>query len=277
MPFHQTLITAQPCAWRRTKANRPGVQGAFTLVEMLVVIAVIAILVSLLLPSISRAKQKARSVKCVSNLRQLNLGFVTYANDHADQLPPLNSGGTFNNPIKPHNPTNWWYRILSDAHYLPDVSVKRGIWRCPNVAAEDLDSPFGEEMEGYGVVENLDHVPGLDSLIWYAYDRQGSLRGSYRMSAIRRPAQLWLIGDVGVPKPNVEELEKYPYGGYYRTDISTFPPNALGIWENFPAAKQPGFRHSLRANVVYADGHVESKDYRALSSNENDLFGLKTK
>jgi prepilin-type processing-associated H-X9-DG protein len=117
----------------------------------------------------------------------------------------------------------------------------------------------------------------LDSLIWYAYDRQGQKRGSYRLSAIRRPAQLWLIGDVGVPKPNVEDLEKYPYGGYYRTDISTFPPDALGIWDSRPSAKQPGFRHSLRANVTYADGHVESKDYRSLSSNENDIFGLKSK
>jgi len=263
----------------RTLAVRRNGSGnsAFTLVELLVVIAVIAILVSLLLPSIGRAKQKARSVKCISNVRQMHLGFINYANDHADQLPPLNSGGPFKNPIIPHNPTNWWYRIMSGTGYLPDVAVKRGIWRCPNVGPDDLDAPFGEEMEGYGVVENLDHIPGLDSLIWYAYDRDGKVRGSYRLSAIRRPAQLWLVGDVGVPKPNVGDLGNYPYGGYYRTDISTFPPDALGIWDNKPAAKQPGFRHTLRANVSFVDGHVEAKDYRALSSNENDIFGLKSK
>lgn len=260
------------------RPNTKSKSTAFTMVEMLVVIAVIGILVSMLLPAIGRAKQKARNVRCISNLRQLHLAFNGYANDHADQLPPLNSGGTFKNPIKPHDPTNWWYRILSEnGAYITSVTNKNGVWRCPNVAVDDLDSPFGEEMEGYGVVENSDHVPGLDSLIWYAFDRNGKPRGSYRMSAIRRPSELWLVGDVGVPKPSIDDLSQHPYGGYYRTDISTFPPDKLGIWDNKPSPKQPALRHNLRANISYVDGHIEGKEYLPLSQNQSDIFGLKSK
>jgi prepilin-type processing-associated H-X9-DG protein len=126
------------------------------------------------------------------------------------------------------------------------------------VFSDDLDSPFGEKVEGYGPVENNDHVPGLPSFIWWAKDANGKTRGSMRMSASRRPSQLWLAGDVGVPRKDKEEedLSQYPYGGYCRTDITTFPPNLLGIWDGKPP-KQPALRHNLKANVNFVDGHVE--------------------
>ncbi len=65
-----------------------GVEIAFTLLELLVVIAIIAILAALLLPALSMAKEKGRSIKCLSNLRQLNLALRMYAEDHVDKDPP---------------------------------------------------------------------------------------------------------------------------------------------------------------------------------------------
>src|SRR5262245_23307265 len=60
--------------------------GAFTLIELLVVIAIIGILAALLFPSLSRAKQTAKGINCVSNLKQLTAAWTIYAGDHNDLL-----------------------------------------------------------------------------------------------------------------------------------------------------------------------------------------------
>ena len=77
-------------------------QEAFTLIELLVVIAVIAILAGLLLPVLSQAKAKGQGIGCLSNLRQLSLSWLMYADDNNDRIPPNNLNAT--------DPAKTWVR-----------------------------------------------------------------------------------------------------------------------------------------------------------------------
>ena len=222
---------------------------SFTLIELLVVVAIIAVLLALLLPALSKSREMARSVKCAGNLRQIGVAFRFYADENKGILPPLN----MNDDWVHFGNGKWYINLLSK--YLP-VQWRTNVggggenwgypqwdpqspWTCPSVKKEEVFWGCG-----YGVCEN--------TLIYYSL---GS--SPMPLDKIARPAQLLLIADCW--RPN--------YG--YVTHISMFwPPSAW--YEGFG---QGTSRHLGGSNVCFVDGHVAWRSYEQLYTNVGQPFG----
>jgi len=101
----------------------------FTLIELLVVIAIIAILAAILFPVFARAREKARQTSCLSNVKQLSLGFLMYAQDYDETLPPphvtINATPVTHPDGSTHVRTHWASLIFP---YVNNI----GVYNCPS-------------------------------------------------------------------------------------------------------------------------------------------------
>lgn len=229
----------------------------FTLVELLVVIAVIAILASLLLPALNRAKCKAEGIFCVNNTKQLLVAWQLYADDHNDSLV-YNVGGNGERGIGPNIKLNWVDNILSwksddsdntnlttitDASLGP-YSSSVAIYRCPSdkVLSEDQrNAGWSARIRSYSMNAMVGDAGEVSKS--GVNENNPDYVQFFKASSIPQPVRIFIFLD---EHPNSINdgyfLNKWPTGPYKERE-----------WIDLPASY-----HNGAASFSFADGHSET-------------------
>jgi prepilin-type N-terminal cleavage/methylation domain-containing protein/prepilin-type processing-associated H-X9-DG protein len=257
------------------RAFTPGKSSGFTLIELLVVIAIIAVLAAILFPVFAQAREKARQITCVSNLKQIGLATLAYSQDYDETYPmqvytnpPGNRNISWREAVMPYVKNGAGQRsTVAGSQYLDPTRAVGGMWSCPTT-------------EGIKVYQANPNIVGD------AYPRKpgGTSGGTYMpasVAAITRPADLGMIFEVGIdltaneagtPIPQAYDMLRADPNWYSSAGASpASPPSVFQGPSSVPFDSDrtdatsvtsmvglPRYRHQNATNVLFSDGHVKS-------------------
>ena len=225
-----------PKALRRGRRDKEAVRSwtepAFTLLELLTCVAIVAVLTVLLFATVGRMREGMLNTKCAGNLKQVGNALGAYVADRGGVLPPRNLGVNRTTEPKPEANLRGWPGRLVNLGYSSSVDI----FYCPsftprssNVAKTNLRA--GGAAETYGMRTWAPAgARGADYLRWSEEEKM--------LAGIEKPSDFFLVADS------------------YWADWNT---QGYGIT---PGTDKQAvhLRHSRRANALFADGHVEAKD-----------------
>lgn len=241
--------------------NRTASRGGFTVVELLVVVAIIGMLATLVLPPLGRAKARGQSIYCLNNLRQLGLSLQMYAGDHDDVLP-YNMGtdgtrktvadGTFLNWV--NNVMTWELdsdntntALLAKGGLGPYLTGGTSIFRCPAdnaLSSAQLEAGWSGRVRSVSMNAMLGNAG--EFLAGSINTNNPGYRQFFRMSDVPQASQIFAF---------VEEHPDSINDGYFINRYYAYE------WMDLPASY-----HNGGANFAFVDGHAEFRPWRNAST-----------